>query len=323
MKRILIVRYGAYGDSIILTPSLRELKRQGWYTILHTSERGLDILGHSKYVDEFIPYTTDSVPCSELAQHWDELRRRVPHDKFVNLTGSIEMSLVLNKDQAAYFHPQDVRGEMCDKNYYEETARLVGLDYLSMNHLPMIHAIGAQHELAKKHIKRNKFNILINTAGSSISRYYPWTVHLVPEILKRNKDANIIMVGDKKALMTEAAIDVPVTKLCDKVPFMTSALLTKYVDLVISVDSGVLHAAGCWDTPKIALLGNTTSNNITKHFKNCINIEADCECSPCFKTIFDIEECPSDKTTGACLCMGYGISPFEILNAIDVIRGKR
>jgi heptosyltransferase-2 len=131
------------------------------------------------------------------------------------------------------------------------------------------------------------------------------------------------MVGDNKAKLIEDDVSCEITKLCGKIEFITSALLTKYVDLVISVDSGVLHAAGCFDTPKIALLGNSSAENITKHFKNCTTIESDCMCSPCFKTIFEIGECPIDKTTNATLCMGYGISPFEILDSIDKFRGVR
>jgi hypothetical protein len=237
-------------------------------------------------------------------------------DLYVNFTGSIEMNLVLNKDQAKYFLPDDERRFLCDKNYYEETARWASIDPATINLLPMIHASGAQHEAAKRYIKRNKFNILVNTAGSSISRFYPWTMHMLPEIKRRWKHTNIIMVGDDKAKQMESEVTCEITKLCGKVPFMTSALLTKYVDLVITVDSGVLHAAGCFDTPKIALLGNSSAENITKHFKNCTVFQADCHCSPCFKTIFDIEECPKDEVTGATLCMGYGISPFDILEAI-------
>ena len=41
-------------------------------------------------------------------------------------------------------------------------------------------------------------------------------------------------------------------------------ILTKLVDLVISPDTGVLHASGAFDTPKIGLLGHTTIENITK-----------------------------------------------------------
>jgi ADP-heptose:LPS heptosyltransferase len=48
--------------------------------------------------------------------------------------------------------------------------------------------------------------------------------------------------------------------------------LTKFVDLVISPDTGVLHASGCYDTPKIGLLGHTTIENITKYFKNDYSI---------------------------------------------------
>ena len=97
-----------------------------------------------------------------------------------------------------------------------------------------------------------------------------------------------------------------------------SLLVTKYVDLVISPDTGILHGAGCFDTPKIGLLTSTSKENITKYFKNDYSLESTVECSPCFR-IIDLPEiqCPMSKETlGACECMASGMPAERVYDRI-------
>ena len=89
--------------------------------------------------------------------------------------------------------------------------------------------------------------------------------------------------------------------------------LTKYVNLVIAPDTGVLHASGCYETPKIGILGHTNITNITKHFINDFSIEAECACAPCFHLIYDHDvQCPVDVVTRAAWCMSAGIPPEKL-----------
>ena len=54
MKRALIIRLGAYGDMIIISPVLTRLKELGYYIILNTGARGKDVYKHDDRVNEFI-----------------------------------------------------------------------------------------------------------------------------------------------------------------------------------------------------------------------------------------------------------------------------
>jgi hypothetical protein len=67
------------------------------------------------------------------------------------------------------------------------------------------------------------------------------------------------------------------------------------------------------------LLGHTSKENITKHFENCITLEAEVPCSPCFSLIYDHDKqkCPIDEVTGAVACMGGGIDPMVIYRIIE------
>jgi len=109
-------------------------------------------------------------------------------------------------------------------------------------------------------------------------------------------------------------------ELAGEISMRESMLLTKYVDLVIAPDTGILHASGCYDTPKIGLLGHTTKENITKYFKNDYSIEATCACAPCFYLIYDhAVQCPIERVTSAAWCMAEGIKPEVLFNKIKEV----
>ena len=324
MKTALVVRYGAFGDCIILTPFLRELKMRGYYVIFNASERGISILKNNPNIDEFIYYETNKVKNTELNDYWMDQCKEIRPDLYINFSETIEVKLCTHPNRAEYYLDKEGRADLCDKNYYEETIKYVneqlGWD-LDVNEFvkPELYFTKHEEKRAKRLINKKKYNILICLSGSSISKFYPWNIHLVEEIKRQHPDAHVITTGDDFSVEAENEMS-PNVKLCGRVPFRISAALTKYVDLVITPDTGILHAAACYDTSKIALLGQTSKENITKHFTNCYTIEAECFCAPCFRIIYEFEECPKDETTGACLCMGYGISPFEILTAIKQFR---
>ena len=114
-----------------------------------------------------------------------------------------------------------------------------------------------------------------------------------------------------------------ITNLSGDIDIRISMAMTKFADLVISPDTGVLHASGCYDTPKIGLLGHTTIENITKHFINDYSVESDpalAECSPCFRLIYDMHlQCPVHTITGSAYCMGVGIVPEKIFEKVKKV----
>lgn len=326
MKKVLISRFGAYGDSIILTPMIRELKKLGYYVVINTSERGFEVLKNNPNIDEFISYNTNSLSNDELDNYWKDLQLKHKPDYFINLTHSIEVTLCTHPDYEIYYASQEERTKQCNKNYYEQTFSLVfdklGIDTAEMPHeyyKPELYYNKRELSQARSLVPHNKYTIVICLSGSSISKFYPWNIHLVDEIKRLHPDSYIITIGDKFSISAEEAMAVD-KKLSDRIPFKVACAMLQYADLLIAPDTGILHASACYNINKIALLGQTSIENITKHFSNCYSIQADCNCSPCFKIIYDNDTCPKDQTTQASLCMGYGISPFEILSAIEKFR---
>lgn len=326
-KRCLIIRLGAYGDMLIISPVLERLKELGYYIILNTSQRGLDVFKHSPFVDEFIEHKEDSKTLDDLPKHWEELKKKINPDRCINFSESIECNVALHPTNSAYIYPKQERFERCNKNYYDVTTKWANLE--NCRKRPILHFTEKEERKAwgiVEPLRENKkFIILWCLSGSGKNKVYPWTEYVMGEVLKNYDDTHFITTGDMKCQLLETVKDPAITNLSGELDIRTSMCLTKMVDLVISPDTGILHASGCYMTPKIGLLGHTTKKNVTEYFLNDYSIEAECSCAPCFHLIYSYEiQCPIDPITRASFCMAVGLPPERVYEQIKkVINEKR
>jgi len=322
MKKVLIVRYGAYGDMLVITPAVKKLKEEGYYVILNTNKRGKEIFANNSNVDEYIMHD-EEMAIDALYDHWEKLKKEVAPDKFINFGESIECNVALHPISPIYNYTKAERLALCNKNYYDVTEEWA--DLKDCQKLPELYFIPLELEEAQKYIRPEKINILWQLSGSAKQKVYPWTDYVIGEILKNHIDIHIITTGDERCQLLESVEDPDITNLSGKIPVRIAMCLTGFVDLVISPDTGVLHASGCYPTPKIGLLGHTTRTNITKYFINDYSLEANCACSPCMRLIYDHDvQCPIDVITRAAWCMAVGISPERLYDRINnIITAKR
>lgn len=315
MKKAVIIRYGAYGDNILITPVIRRLHELGYHTILRGSLRSKEVFENNPYLDEFIMHDKD-MPREELPKHWDELKKDIGfEDKFINFCESIECNVALHPINPSYNFTKKERFELCNRNYYDVTEQWAGLE--GCQKLPELYFSPSELEEAKKYLKEDHINILWQLSGSGRQKVYPWSDYVMGELLKNFENIHLITTGDERCQLLESVEDKQITNLSGRIPARIAMCLTQFVDLVISPDTGVLHASGCYTTPKIGLLGHTTRTNITKYFINDYSLEAQCACAPCFRLIYDHEiQCPRDFVTQAAWCMSEGISPERLYGRI-------
>lgn len=171
-----------------------------------------------------------------------------------------------------------------------------------------------------------KFNILLGMSGSGGNKAWPWMETLALQICEKYPDVHIITVGDEKCRLIEPELEGRITNLSGKIPMRMSMELTGLVQLVIAPDTGIIHAAGCYDTPKICLLGHNTIETITKHFTNDYSVEADPElapCAPCLSLIYNKDQqCPTvAECGGSVLCMAKGISLQRVMEQFEKVYG--
>jgi ADP-heptose:LPS heptosyltransferase len=98
-------------------------------------------------------------------------------------------------------------------------------------------------------------------------------------------------------------------------------LLTRHVDLVIGPETGVMNAAGCFDTPKIVLLSHSNHTNLTRDWKNVYPLQSPSECSPCYRIVGDTDICwkVTDKESPICGAMKC-MAQFQHKTIVDTAR---
>jgi ADP-heptose:LPS heptosyltransferase/predicted SAM-dependent methyltransferase len=325
-KTACVVRYGGFGDMLQTAVVLPQLKAQGFHVTVMTTPKGADILKHDPNVDDFYLQDTDQVPNEELPLFWAEQAKRF--DRFVNLSESIEGTLLAMAGRSNHAWPPGVRRKRLNLNYHEWTAELAGvpfkpcqLFYPSQDE--RIAAVRMAHNAHCGGISGtdilNPFNILWALSGSSLHKFYPHQDAVIARILVEIPEARIFLVGDETCrLLEQGWEDEPrVWCMSGKLSIRDTLALAGAVDLVVGPETGVLNAVGMDKTPhKVLFLSHSSANNLSKHW---VNVQAlrpvDCPCHPCHQLHYTREFCVTNEETGAALC-AYNIPPFDVFEAV-------
>lgn len=300
-KRALVVRYGAIGDVIQSTPVFRKLKQEGYHVTFNCSPAAREILENNPNIDEFAVQIKDYVPNygRNLDVYWQEIS--AGFDKFINLTGAAEGSLLI-PDRDLYSWMDDIRKKYPeadetdvlatalkaardrtgDTNYYDQHLKYAGYEEEAPRGEIFFSPAEELMAQAFREKYKGRFIVLWALAGSSYHKVYPYFHTVAQELTLRNPDVLLISTGDATGKLLER---VPTAKYLPRAgewTLRTSMLMTKYADLVIGPETGMLNAAGCFDTPKITLLSHSSHNNFCKYFKNdyCL-APIDTFCHPC------------------------------------------
>lgn len=367
-KTACVVRYGAIGDLIQCSPVFRLLKEQGYHVTVNCSDYGVDVLKNNPYIDRLAVQRRDLVPGKDLKEYWDDMAKGF--DLFVNLTGCVEDSLLIpdarffiaseelqkkapQESDLAIFEAvvKDFRKRVGDSNYYDAHLEKAGLPQRGLN--GELYFSDAEEIPAKDFRMRhkNKFLIMWSLAGSSYHKWYPWFHKVVEDVLVKIPESLVISVGDEACQLMERSESMRYIPRAGRWKLRQSLVMTKYVDLVIGCETGILNAAGCFPTPKITLLSHSKHENLCKYWKNdyCLAPE-NTFCHPCHMLHYvhpQGKECPNCGTTHmqkegnamygeglwSCpyenihqdengdgfpfpICMSQGISPERVLNRI-------
>lgn len=313
-KEALVMRYGAIGDMVMITPVVRQLKKDGYHIVLNCSEYATQVLKENPYIDEFIVQQKDVIPNDMLDEYWAEISKGF--DKVVNLTGTIEQDLlkVQGKEEFNWSHKK--RKKECNKNYIDYTMQKAGYDLKGES--TELFFTEQEEQLAKIFLENHKGKFLIVWAmsGSAMHKAYPWSEYIAGTICQKyGDDTLIVTVGDDIARMLEWNLPNTLPR-CGIFTIRQSMILTKYANLVIGPETGILNAAGCYNTPKIIFLSHSSEENLTKYWKNVTPLHPEnCRCHPCHKLIY-VDTCPKGKMTDRPRC-AENIKPETVFKAIE------
>ena len=330
-KRACVIRYGALGDAIILTPLLRALKEDGYYVQLNITTYCAPVLENNPFVDDVLIQEKDSIPNLELGDYWKVWRPR--YDKYINLCESLEGQLLKVEGRKDFYTPKTWRHETCNVNYYDNTLAKGGYPGLK-GRRGELYFTSAEERKAQKFFAelKDRFVILWALNGSSHHKVYPLMQAVLEEFFAKHLNARAITVGDHMARLMEFEHPQLIPRAAQWT-IRESLIATKYANLVVGPETVVLNAAGCFSTPKICLLSHSTKENLTKYFENDYSLEPDSQvapCWPCHQLHYSKESCViggiKDKVSGENIAevpiCTVGIDGMRLLNQIEEIYSR-
>lgn len=318
-KTCAICRYGAFGDLIQASSILPGLKKQGYHITLYTTKNGYEIVKHDPNIDKFIIQGQDQVPNPALGDFWNSLKKK--YDKFINLSESVEGSLLALQGRVIHDWPHEARHKMLNKNYMEVTHDIAEVPH---DFKQKFYANEEEKTWAKtEKAKIGGTVILWSLAGSAVHKTWPHLDSALARILIQHKDAKVVLIGDTLCQLLEQGWENEprIIRRSGVWTIRQSLSFAQVADMVIGPETGVLNAVGMESVPKIIMLSHSSEENLTKHWKNTTVLVPKTKCHPCHLMHYNFDYCHQDEATGVAQCQA-DISPDEVEMAINNILVK-
>lgn len=316
-----VVRYGAFGDMIMITPLLRKLKEDGYHVTVNCTTYSQSMLENNPFVDNVVVQERECIPNPQLGPYWEEWKSH--YDRYINLSESIEGKLLAVEGRSEFYSPKAFRQWRSNRNYYDFTLELGG--YGGQVTHPRGELFFSPKELQwAKDIRRQytgKFLLICALSGSSFHKIYGLFEPVLKDWLDRHPLARAVTVGDQLSRLLE--IDHPQAhKAAGLWPIRNVMCLTQLVDCVLGPETGVLNAAGCFATPKITMLSHSTHENLCSHWEGDFCLAPDqkiAPCYPCHQLPYTRTACPQSCITDE---LG-GVLADGPVCAMGAIQGER
>jgi ADP-heptose:LPS heptosyltransferase len=304
-KKLLIIGYRAFGDWLYASSALPrmfeeydvflETNGKGIY-IFHDDERlkGMSVVGGMRH------WEADEIE-KKAKERWAEVEAFVKPDRTINLWKAIEYECMADRSDPSFWKKKETRREMFGQlTYHHNNMARFGLNGDDIKPNMGLYFSEENHEWGKRWRERHSDQkiIMLMLAGSCYHKMNLHTPGLINDILDRYPNAVIYLVGDKP-LENITTYDPRLRNICGQTAIMQAILMTKYVDLVVGPETGILVAAGQWGTPKIMFCTSTTPHQACWGQDNDMSIQSDSVCSPCHRAIYVSEDCESLVKEGA------------------------
>lgn len=339
-KRALLVRYGAYGDHIHMSNVIKALNEDGWHITFEYNQKGAQIHSYNPRIDihnRFEPFEHIKKfdPHTLFVKRLDKIKKN--YDLYVNFANSLENALIEPERSPSYFWPLKMRRQ---KNthicYYDQSMMWAGLtDEKYMGWTGEIYFKAKEHELVLRQLKphKNKYIILWALRGTMWQKAVCHIAeNIITEWLERHPNTVIITTGDDFCKKWEWISRVgntvaPTGGFGDethtlvhksaRMPFRQALLTSKYVDLVVTPETGLGIGAGAYGTPKIMLMTAASLKNIVGNDKNDYSLQSEAYCSPCARAIYNTDNCPINRNTKLPICVDF--DKDKVLNQIEEV----
>ena len=308
-KTALVCRFGAFGDLMQASSVLAGLKKQGYHVTLMTSPPGVDVILHDPNIDVFMILDKDQIPNADLVSFWAWQAKK--YSKFVNLSESVEGSLLAMPGRTIHFWPPAARHTMMNRNYLETQHLLAGVP-----HDPQVKFYPTLEEKAwvSKHRSRMGKHVAVwSLSGSSAHKTWAGLDMIIARFLVEYPDVDVVLVGGPEGVLLEQGWENERRVHCTsgKWTIRQSLAFAQQADMVIGPETGVLNAVSHESMPKVIFLSHSSNENLTRDWVNTGALSApstnckgrgDNEAPACHQMHYGWEHCTKDDETGTAQC---------------------
>lgn len=315
-----VVRYGGFGDMLQAANVFPALQDAGYHVTVMTTPKGQDVVKSDPHVDAWFIQDDNQVPNHRLPEFWAYQARKF--DKFVQLSESVEGTLIAMPGRANHAWPHAVRDKHLNQNYLEFTSELAGVPYESR---ARFYPTDEEQDAATYRLpdgmvvgEPRPLSVVFALAGSSVHKFYPGQDIVIARILLEFPDCRIFLVGDPACKMLELGWENEPRVVClsGEIGIRDTLALAQVADVVIGPETGVLNAVAFEPNRKVVLLSHSSVENLTKHWENTVSVKpVDVACYPCHQLHYNRDHCPQDEETGASVCQ-RSIHPGIVFEAI-------
>ncbi len=326
-KTCAIVRYGAWGDAIQCSSLFPALKEEGYHITLFTSERGMDVLKHEPLIDEFVLQDTNQVPNHELGPFWNYMEKK--YDKWINLSESVEGTLLALPDRIEAKWPKELRHRLMDFNYLEFTHAIAEVKF----HRPKMRFVASPEEKVwaqKEYVKLGAAPLVMWVIrGSSYHKVWNGGMDeeaqltgmdgVLARILQQWPNAKVVTVGDqwcKDKIEPVWANEKRIIRRSAVWNIRETMAMAQKCDIVIGPETGVMSSVAMEPMRKIVFLSHSSEKNLTEGWVNTGSlVPQGVSCYPCHRLVYKWDDCNQDGETGIAKCQA-SITPAMVWDAI-------
>lgn len=246
-KHIWLYRGGGWGDLLLLTPLIRELRKRWPKAIIHVAcgERYGTVFKGIDVITELLP---------------------IPYSRSVPIDGLIEFEEIVEGDPRA----EKIHMARLFANQAGITLADINLDYVI--------AEDERHWAQEAYPRNDLPRVGIQLLASAFYRTYAQMSKVMTKLAKK---AQILLFGAPGQIELSEPIENVINLMSDKLSFRQSAALVSTCDACLSPDSSLVHVCSALKVPCIGIYGPFPSElRITSPLSFSFNGKA--PCAPCF-----------------------------------------
>lgn len=304
-RKLLFMRFGGFGDLILLTPVLREVKRRWPQCTIAVSTMANHygpVLENLPFVDELIDYPV--------------LREKAEtYDSWVFFEKAIENNPLAKKLHMTDLFAQIVGLKPINNGIFKKGQALE--DY-KPEYRPTAHEIiWAMEQYPRINSQRR---VCIQVGASAMCRMYPPQRMQEVAALLQKKGFEVFLMGSPGEVQGKDSPGVRI--LCNAgLTFRQSCAVIAGSDCVVGADSSLIHIAGALGVPAVGLYGPFPWDLRTKYCPTTFAIQGKGPCSPCFHHANPVTknhfppQCPTGSK-GYCGVLA-GIEPERVVALVE------